>query len=237
MVKRQAPLSQPELDQLRESSDSLRERVYQYITDAMAEGRLKPGEFLDQDPICERFNVSKAPLRDALIRLETEGFITIIPRRGIYINHTTVDFIKSAYQIIGSLEADALDEVFHKLTPEHVRRFEESNARQKIFLDSHDFASYYKENIFFHNIFLTLSENRLIQGVIDPLRRRLYDFPRRCYAYEWEEVHLKQHERFIESVIVGNKVAAISIFRFEHWSFEVHEPFLNSYYSFEKAKS
>ena len=232
MVKRQAPLSQPELDQLRESSDSLRERVYQYITEGMAEGRLKPGEFLDQEPICKKFNVSKAPLRDALIRLETEGFITIIPRLGIYINHTTVEFIKSAYQTIGSLEADVLDEVFHKL-PEHVGQFEESNARQKIYLDSQDFASYYKENIDFHNIFLNLSENTLIQGIINPLRRRLYDFPRRCYAYEWEEFHLKQHERFIESVSVGNKTAAISIFRFEHWSFELHKPFLNSYYSFD----
>lgn len=236
-MKRQAPLTQPELDQLKESSDSLRERVYQYVTEAMAEGRLKPGEFLDQEPICKKFNVSKAPLRDALIRLENEGFITILPRLGIYINHTTVDFIKSAYQIIGALEADVLEEVFHKLTADHVRQFEESNARQKIFLDSQDFASYYKENIAFHNIFLNLSENTLIQGIINPLRRRLYDFPRRCYAYEWEAFHLKNHERFIESVIVGNKIAAISIFRYEHWSFQVHEPFLNSYYNFDAAKS
>ena len=50
--------------------DSLRERVYQYLKDAMSAGKLRYGEFLDQDSICETLEVSKTPLRDALIRLE-----------------------------------------------------------------------------------------------------------------------------------------------------------------------
>ena len=55
--------------------DSLRERVYQYLKDAMSSGVLSYGEFLDQDQICERLEVSKTPLRDALIRLmEKAGF-------------------------------------------------------------------------------------------------------------------------------------------------------------------
>ena len=62
--------------------DSLRERVYQYLKDAMSAGKLRYGEFLDQDSICETLEVSKTPLRDALIRLEAEGFVTILPRKG-----------------------------------------------------------------------------------------------------------------------------------------------------------
>ena len=78
--------------------DSLRERVYQYLKDAMSAGKLRYGEFLDQDSICETLEVSKTPLRDALIRLEAEGFVTILPRKGVYINPISLDFIKSAYQ-------------------------------------------------------------------------------------------------------------------------------------------
>lgn len=107
--------------------DSLRERVYQYLKDAMSAGKLRYGEFLDQDSICETLEVSKTPLRDALIRLEAEGFVTILPRKGVYINPISQDFIKSAYQIIGSIEADCLNEVFNKLTAYHVRQFEASN--------------------------------------------------------------------------------------------------------------
>ena len=58
--------------------DSLRERVYQYLKDAMSAGKLRYGEFLDQDSICETLEVSKTPLRDALIRLEAEEVSRLI---------------------------------------------------------------------------------------------------------------------------------------------------------------
>ena len=166
--------------------DSLRERVYQYLKDAMSAGKLRYGEFLDQDSICETLEVSKTPLRDALIRLEAEGFVTILPRKGVYINPISLDFIKSAYQIIGSIEADCLNEVFNKLTAYHVRLFEASNERQWELLKNNDYTEYYDENIRFHGIFLSLSENILLEQTLIPLRRRLYDFPRRQYSYEWE---------------------------------------------------
>ena len=126
--------------------DSLRERVYQYLKDAMSAGKLRYGEFLDQDSICETLEVSKTPLRDALIRLEAEGFVTILPRKGVYINPISLDFIKSAYQIIGSIEADCLNEVFNKLTAYHVRQFEASNERQWELLKNNDYTEYYDEN-------------------------------------------------------------------------------------------
>lgn len=236
-MKRCKNITHQDVENFRGTSDSLRDKVYEFITEAMAAGEIRPGEFLDQTPICKKFNVSKAPLRDALLRLENEGFVTIMPRRGVYINPINLEFIKSAYQVIGALEADCLDEVFEKLTAEHVARFEESNAKQQACLDNQDFHAYYMENIAFHNIFLDLSENILIPGIVSPLRRRLYDFPRRRYAYEWEEFHLKHHERFIDSIKVGNKAAAISIFRKEHWSFSVHEPFLHMYYDLDSSTS
>ena len=183
--------------------DSLRERVYQYLKDAMSAGKLRYGEFLDQDSICETLEVSKTPLRDALIRLEAEGFVTILPRKGVYINPISLDFIKSAYQIIGSIEADCLNEVFNKLTAYHVRQFEASNERQWELLKNNDYTEYYDENIRFHGIFLSLSENILLEQTLIPLRRRLYDFPRRQYSYEWESMNLYTHQRFIDSVKLG----------------------------------
>lgn len=217
-------------------ADSLRERVYQYLKDAMRAGNLRYGEFLDQDSICETLEVSKTPLRDALIRLEAEGFVTILPRKGVYINPITQGFIKSAYQIIGSIEADCLNEVFGKLTTYHVRQFEASNERQWELLKKNDYTEYYDENIRFHGIFLSLSENILLQQTLIPLHRRLYDFPRRQYSYEWESMNLNTHQRFIDSVKLGNREAAVSIFRIEHWSYEVHKKYLKLYYDFDQKK-
>lgn len=213
--------------------DSLREQVYQYLKDAMSEGTLRYGEFLDQDIICERLNVSKTPLRDALIRLEAEGVVSILPRKGVQINPITPEFIRSAYQIIGAIEVDCLNEVFEKLTPQHVEEFEASNERQWNLLKNDNYMEYYEENIRFHNIFLNLSSNTLLDQTLIYLRRRLYDFPRRSYSYEWEAFNLETHRRFIDSVRYGNKAAAMSIFRVEHWSFDVHKKFFKLYYDFD----
>ena len=214
-VKRPAPLSQSELDRLKETSDSLREQVYRYINGAMAEGRLKPGDILNQESICEALKVSRAPLRDALIRLEAEGLITIVPRRGVYINHTAGDFIRNACQILSALETNALDEVFHKLGPEHIRRMEESNAHQKKFLDNRDLTSCHREHNVFHDVFLSLCENALLHGMIAPLRLRLQDFLRHRRMHDWEELQLGTHDRFIAAVRAGDKGAAIGVLRGE----------------------
>ena len=88
----------------------------------------------------------------------------------------------------------------------------------------------------FHGIFLSLSENILLEQTLIPLRRRLYDFPRRQYSYEWESMNLYTHQRFIDSVKLGNREAAVSIFRIEHWSYEVHKKYFKLYYDFDQKK-
>lgn len=223
----------PPLLENNEKNSSLRERVYTYLTEGMATGKLHYGKYIDQSAICRELSISKAPLRDALIRLEAEGFVTILPNRGVFIKPLTIDVIKAAYQIIGALEADCIDKNFHKFTSEHIKQLEESNELQRLFLETERYKEYYSENIYFHNIFISLAENVLIDEVLIPLRRRLYDFPRRSYSLEWENVHLEEHRRFIESLKKGNRIAAVSIFRDEHWSFEVHKKYFSTYYTFD----
>ena len=118
----------------------------------------------------------------------------------------------------------------------HVRQFEASNERQWELLKNNDYTEYYDENIRFHGIFLSLSENILLEQTLIPLRRRLYDFPRRQYSYEWESMNLNTHQRFIDSVKLGNREAAVSIFRIEHWSYEVHKKYFKLYYDFDQKK-
>ena len=219
-----------------DGTNSLRERVYRHLEAALREGQLHHGTCLDQDRLCEELGVSRTPLRDALLRLEAEGFVTIQPRKGVYITPVSDAFVKSACQILGALEADCLNEVFNKLTAYHVRQFEASNERQWELLKNNDYTEYYDENIRFHGIFLSLSENILLEQTLIPLRRRLYDFPRRQYSYEWESMNLYTHQRFIDSVKLGNREAAVSIFRIEHWSYEVHKKYFKLYYDFDQKK-
>ena len=60
--------------------------VYEYIRQQMREGSLLPGSVLDLPAISHKLGISNTPLRDSLIRLEAEGYLTIYPRSKVVIN-------------------------------------------------------------------------------------------------------------------------------------------------------
>ena len=201
-----------------DGTNSLRERVYRHLEAALREGQLHHGTCLDQDRLCEELGVSRTPLRDALLRLEAEGFVTIQPRKGVYITPVSDAFVKSACQILGALEADCLDTVFPLLTSRHIRQLEESNKRQEQFLERRQAVEYHAENARFHDIFLSLSSNTLLYQTIGPLRRRLDMLPDHPLAYEQALAALNDHCRIIDSLKMKNCTAAVSVLRHEHWA-------------------
>ena len=202
---------------------TLREKVYNYLREKLAKGTLTPGSYIDQNLICDHLDISRAPLRDALIQLEAEQFVEIFPRRGVLIKQLTLQDIKNFYEIIGSLESSVLLSEFHKMQFSQIAELEEINNRLKGALDKNRFGRYYDLNLQFHGVFLALSDNTLLNQIILPLKQRLYDFPLMKYDRSWELINLSEHQRFIDSVKAGNREAAASIIKHEHWSFEHHK--------------
>ncbi len=196
----------------------------------MAQGRLKHGQTIDQDKICQELQVSKAPLRDALIRLEEQRFVKIIPRSGVIVSPLTREYIKNAYDIIGSIESTCAFKAATRITLDDIVKLENSNTEQKKALECGEYSLYYRLNLEFHEIFLSYAAGPLHNTILTPLKQRLYDFPIRPYIKEWEYIHLEEHERLIGSLKKQNPLAAVTIIRDEHWSYTVHSRFLEQFY-------
>ncbi len=212
----------------------LREQVYKYLRNSLKNGVLKPGAMINIDRLGKDLGISKTPLKEAFIRLETEGFVTIIPRRGIVANQLTSSDVKNIYEIVGALEANTLILVFDKLTDGHIKRMKMSNLEQEQALEADEFDRYYQLNIDFHNIFIDLSENNLLSKLTHPLKQRLYDFPTREYWKQWEHVHLEEHRRFIDCVEQNDPLGAAKIWKDEHWGWSKHLPYFDKFYQFDK---
>lgn len=202
----------------RDGADSLRERVYRHLEESFCAGRIRNGELLDQDALCRQLGVSRTPLRDALIRLEAEGFVTIAPRKGVFITPVSDAFVKSACQIIGALESESLRSSFHKITARMIRQLEESVARQEELLLHDRFREYRVENERFHDMLFCLSGNRLMLSLISRLRCRLNMVSEHPLSHEQARAAMADHRRVVESIKMGNCIAAASILRFERWS-------------------
>ncbi len=211
---------------------SLREQVYDFLRRKLDSGELEPGSFLNLNEMSERLGISKTPLREALIQLEIEGFVTFYPRRGIQVNLLTEEDIRHSYEIIGALEAAVILSNFEKFGDPEIKLLEAENRLMREALDRNDFDTFYEHNISFHNVYLDFSDNHTLVKTVMNLKHRLYDFPRRKgFVKEWEVISTGEHQQFIEHVKSGDKNAAADYIRDVHWSFAVQERFIRRYYT------
>jgi DNA-binding GntR family transcriptional regulator len=210
---------------------SLRQQVYDYLRGAMARGELAPGSPIDLNALAQQLGVSRTPLRDALLQLQAEGFVTIMARRRCVVSELTLEQIRDLYQIIGGLEACVLRDELHRITPDEVERMRRLNREMRAALDRDDFDGYYAANLELHDSYLGLSSNATLKRMVRTLKQRLYDFPRRsAFVKEWELASTGEHEQLIERIAAGDAEGAAEQIRGVHWSFEVQEPFIRRYY-------
>jgi DNA-binding GntR family transcriptional regulator len=215
---------------------SLREQVYDFLREELTRGKLIPGAAVNLNAISQELGISKTPLRDALLQLDTEGFVTISPRRGVFVNRLTLEDIRNCYEIVGALETSALLTAFDNIQPLHIEKLKLVNASLRAALKKDDWHAYYQDNLLFHEVFLELSHNTALKRIIVPMKQRLYDFPRRGYIKEWEQANCRDHDRLIEAFERLDREAAVRVWRDVHWCFQVQEPHIRRYYFPEIAE-
>ncbi|MFH1138520.1 MAG: GntR family transcriptional regulator [Pseudomonadota bacterium] len=210
---------------------SLREQVYYFLREEMHTGRILPGSTLNLNEISAQLGISKTPLRDALIQLETEGFVEILPRRGVRVKLLTFKDVQNIYEIVGALEGQVIKTYFTRLGLEHIDAMDRLNDRMRKALVDGDFGDYYNMNLEFHEIYLELSDNMELRRLLMHMKQRLYDFPRRSYIKEWELRNCNEHDLFIDEIKKGNQEGAVRVMRDVHWSYTVQEEAINRFYA------
>jgi DNA-binding GntR family transcriptional regulator len=210
---------------------SLREQIYDFLRAEMARGGLQAGAFLDLNDLAARLGVSRTPLREALLHLESQGFVTVLPRRGFRLNALTLDDVRHFYQIIGALEAAALRSVGASLRPPDYARMRELDAAMAETVAARDFDRYYDANLAFHDVYLLRSDNARLVAQVHLLKQRLYDWPRReAMVQAWEQHSVDEHEDFLALLERGAIAEAAAHLQDVHWSFAVQERFIHAYY-------
>jgi DNA-binding GntR family transcriptional regulator len=217
---------------------SLREEVYDHLRNEMNRGGLQPGSFLDLNQLAKQLGVSRTPLREALLHLETQGFVTVLPRRGFRLNPLTLDDIRHYFEIIGALEAATMKSVGHGLGPSDLALMKQLNASMAEAVASNDFNLYYELNLAFHEVYLGKSDNADLLGLIRSLKQRLYDWPRReGFVKAWEEDSIQnEHESLIQLLERGAIDEAAAYLQNVHWSFKLQEPYIHAYFFASQGK-
>lgn len=103
----------------------IRDKVFEYIKNAILEGEFKAGERIVERELAERLNISRTPIREALFRLESVGLVKTLPRKGVVVNRMTTEDIIEIFTILSSLESLAVRLAAQKLDAEQEAKLDE----------------------------------------------------------------------------------------------------------------
>lgn len=206
-------------------SHLLRVQVYNYLEKQMRLGKLEPGASISVNTMIKELGVSRTPLREALLLLQEQGFVSIQPQRGVKINALTLDDVKDIYEILGGIESRIILSVFDNLQEKEIRQMKELNDEIELALENCDIIRHNQANINFHGVFLSLSKNERMLKYVKNLKMQLYDFPRRDFGKTWNNNNLNQHRQFIQLIEEGKSLAAADYLRDIHWDFDPPDSF------------
>ena len=143
------------------------------LREAILNGYFEPGEKLDQDLIAEELGVSRTPVREALKRLESEGFVEVRPHYGAFIAEVSPQDIREVYEIRRLLESEVVRQVTPVIPESVLDELESSMAETRAQFDAGDITKHFESDVYFHETIVNFVENRLLKDILDSLTNRI----------------------------------------------------------------
>lgn len=149
--------------------------VYEFLRERITSGALSPGEKINEREITELVDVSRTPVREAFRNLENEGFVTKIPKRGIFVKKYSPEELDTLYKILIRLEGLAVEMAVPKLSKADINSLQKLNNRLKSLAVKKKFLEYWTLNHSeFHLFFPRKAGSQELFDIIYQLRKRTF---------------------------------------------------------------
>lgn len=179
----------------------LRDVVFNTLRQAILKGELKPGERLMEIALAERLGVSRTPIREAMRKLELEGLVVMIPRRGAQVANITEKDLNDVLEVRIALENMAIEKACENMPEDSMsklwvaaKEFERTTAEGNL-------VKMAEADVAFHEIIYQASGNRRLIQVLNNLREQIYRY-RVEYLKEEETRNLlvREHEEMTKAI-------------------------------------
>lgn len=164
-------MSEPRLVPIKlDAYKPLREIVFETLREAILSGKLEPGERLMEIQLAEEMGVSRTPVREAIRKLELEGFVVMIPRKGAYVAGISLKDITDVFEVRAALEALAAGLVAERASDEEIEQLDRSLLAYSEQTNKEDIDGIVEKDTDFHNLLYNASRNERLQLIITHLR-------------------------------------------------------------------
>lgn len=152
---------------------NLYREVADRIGDLIEHGELAPGDRISEKQLCDRFGVSRTPLREALKVLASEGLIELLPNRGARVVRLTMKMVKDTYDLMAALEGLSGELACQRITPGEVDAIRQLHNSMLLHYRERNLMAYFQVNQQIHESILAASDNDVLQEMYSNLSQRV----------------------------------------------------------------
>lgn len=154
----------------------LREVVFNTLRDDILRGELEPGERLMEIHLAEKLGVSRTPVREAIRKLELEGLVKMIPRRGAVVASITISDLEDVLEVRKVLEQLTVKLACEKITDEEIALLKKYHEEFAKAINTNDLTSLAEKDVSFHDVIYNASRNNRLIQILNNLREQMYRY-------------------------------------------------------------
>lgn len=190
-----------------ETKKSLSTEIYLSLKDDIIWLRLKPGEMLTEQYLADIYKTSKTPVREALMRLAAENFITVLPHKGYMVTNIPYADLRELFQYRGILECASIEYAAQLATEEQLDHLASLAANLRAFYEDKPHFSYSAfSNSDFHIYLAKIAGNRFLLETLIKIVEQLQRFLYASTTDSLREISISQHYEIVR-LIKDKKVA------------------------------
>ncbi len=194
----------------------LREVVFVTLRRQILRGELKPGERLMEISLANRLGVSRTPIREAIRKLEHEGLVVMVPRRGAHVAEITRQELNDVLEVRQSLEVLAIGKACDRMQEADIRALKRAEAEFKDLVEREDvdLTILGEADEHFHDMIYEGTKNRRLIQILNNLREQMYRFRVEYMKAKEVRQHLvAEHDAIVEALEAHNKEDAIRLIK------------------------
>ena len=188
----------------------LRDVVFNTLRQAILKGELKPGERLMEIQLANKLGVSRTPVREAIRKLELEGLVLMIPRKGAEGAEITRQDMEDVLEVRTALEELAVKDACDHITDAQLSELKKaSNEFKKALLEGKDLVTCADADMHFHDVILSATNNRRLIQMLNNLSEQMYRY--RMEYLKDERTHktlIEEHDAIRRALKKHDKVKA-----------------------------
>ncbi|WP_445490793.1 GntR family transcriptional regulator [Niallia sp. 03133] len=157
---------------------SLKDHVYDYIANEIQNGTLLPNHKINELELSKKLEVSRTPVREALIQLASENLLEYLPRRGFMVKELDTEKKLDVFKVVSVLDALAATSALDQITEDDIEKMEEYVKIIDLSILEKNYADYQKYQKKFHNVYIGKCNNSTLTSILETLQN---SFVRQVY--------------------------------------------------------